>query len=825
MRPPIARALSMVCTPLVLGLVCALPSIQIQAQSVRPFAPPDRTTELQHIAAQPARAAITLDPPTGSELQVHAFDAKGVQLPESPSNFRRIGEAKVGEAADVHTLTFRFAQTATLTGMHSTKDFRIEPGGSCVRGGTYQANSTCTMLVRFTPQGAGNRLGRVSINTNLSATPFAFGLGGYGYAPILSFVPAQITTLPGSYPASVGLLNGAQNLAIDGSDTLWVSDTGNNLVRNYDSSGTFKTLASGFSAPWGITVDTFGQAYFSRPASNALHEIYDYGPVVQINGAGTGGCPAATPCTLSSHTTTKPGEMSMDPYNHMFFTEQTSGGAFSTVQPTPANLIFLYDPFPYQTVTQGPAAMDASDNIYSFWTTSGNCEIVQQSLYNAENSNVSFNKIAGGHTCGFAGDGGLAGNAEIGSSIGQIAFDTAGDLYFTDSANQRVRRIEYTTGTIRTVAGNGTAGYTGDGGAATTATLNNPTGVGVDSTGSVYIISNSASSGTAQVIRKVGPNGYINFGNQSKGVAGNPFRVFITNTGNSTMTLSSYLLTGTNPGDFKISASSTNCNLTAGGTLFAGQTCFIGFQFTPSATGSRTAIFRLLSNTVAGINDINLFGNGTLPIPTLKITSPTNGQSFTSGTAVTFSASVTNTTAPQPTGTVQFKVDGANFGSPVTLSSTGTASTNVTGLTQTSHTLSVTYSGDANYAATGPVSVSVVVTAVKVLSTISLSPTVSPGSCSPAQFVASVSSKSTALPTGQVTLFDGAQSLASGMLTNGKVTLSAPLLGRASHTITARYAGDALHEPATSAALLEPGSPMGACRPVGLPQPRIPARF
>lgn len=67
-----------------------------------------------------------------------------------------------------------------------------------------------------------------------------------------------------------------------------------------------------------------------------------------------------------------------------------------------------------------------------------------------------------------------------------------------------------------------------------------------------------------------------------------------------------------------------------------------------------------------------------------------------------------------PTGTVQFKVDGSNYGSAVTLSSAGTASTSVTGLTVTTHTLSATYSGDSNYAAAGPISVSITVKALAV---------------------------------------------------------------------------------------------------------------
>lgn len=785
---------------LALAFACALP-IRAHAQTAPASLP-----------AAPPHPAITLEPPSGWELQAHSFDARGTRLPTAPANFRRVGEARMGQPADIHTLTLRFSERTTLTSIRSTRDFRVENGGSCTRGTTYGKDATCTVLVRFTPQGPGNRVGHLLIGTGTSATPMAFGLGGYGYAPIVSFIPAQITTVPGSYPSNVGLLNGANNLAVDGGDTLWVADTGNNLVRNRDSSGAFKTLSSGFSAPYGIAVDTFGEAYFSRPASNVINEIYDYGPVVQASGTGTGSCPAATPCTLNSHIVTNPGELSIDGYNHLFFTEQTSGGAFSTVQPVPASLIFLYDPFPYQVSPTNAAAMDNYDNIYSLWSSSGNCEIVQQTLYNAENSNVSFVKIAGGHTCGFAGDGGLAGNAEIGSLVGQITFDAAGDLYFSDSKNQRVRRIDYNTGIIRTVAGNGAAGYSGDGQSAQAAKLNNPTGVAVDSQGSMYIISNSAATGSAQVIRKVGPTGYVAFGNQSKGVASASHFLNVTNTGNSAMVLTGTAMLGTSPGDFKIDATTTTCMLTQGATLYAGQTCTIGFKFTPAATGLRQGLFRLLTNTNTGYDDTILSGTGTLPAPTLKITSPANGSSFTSGTAITFSASVTYPTAPQPTGTVQFKVDGANYGSAVTLSSTGTASTSVTGLTQTTHTLSVTYSGDSNYAATGPVSVSVTVTALQVPAVVTLSSGVKSGmSCTPLQFTVNVTGSSGPTATGTVRLVDAGSVLASGTLSGGQARLTAQVLLPGRHTIVARYSGDTFHLAAQSAALTEVAAPASSC--------------
>lgn len=753
----------------------------------------------------PARthSAITLDAPTGWDLQEHAFDARGNALPQSPTNFRRLGEATAGEAGSIHTLTLRFSEATRITGFEVTRDFRIEQGGSCAKGAMYAANTTCTLLVRFTPRGPGNRFGRLVVSsspstsstsssmstTSLGVTPAAFGLGGYGYSPVINFIPSVITTVAGSYPSSKGLLSGAQNLTVDGSDTLWIADTGNNAIRQLDSGEAFKTLASGYTSPWGIAVDTFGEAYFDLPAANSMYEIYDYGPVVQINGTGTGSCPASTPCTLDSHAVTKPGELSIDPYNHLFFTEETSGAALSTVQPTPANLIFLYNPFPYQESPTGAMAADANDNLYSIWANGGTCSIIQQSLYNAENSLVSFNKIAGGHTCGFSGDGGLAGNAEIGAAIGQIVFDTAGNLYFSDTKNQRVRRIDYTTGVIRTIAGNGTAGYTGDGNKATTAELSSPTGVGVNSSGAVYIISSAASG---QVIRQVGPQGFLGFGNQSKGAASAAQLVTVSNTGNSTMTLTNVEITGTNAGDFKIDNTTTTCILTQGSSLYSGQTCRIGVIFTPAATGTRSATLTLLDNTINGADSVTLQGTGTLPSPTFKITAPANGASFTSGTAVTFSASVTST-GTQPTGKVQFKVDGANYGSAVTLSSTGTASTSVTGLTTTTHTLSATYSGDPNYAAAGPISVTVTITAaVKINFTAPIAGQTF-ASRTNVPLAVTVTASSGPAPTGTVKFSVDGGSVGSATIVAGKASVNAGLLAAGTHTVSAAYSGDKYH--------------------------------
>src|SRR5579864_7584538 len=87
---------------------------------------------------------------------------------------------------------------------------------------------------------------------------------------------------------------------------------------------------------------------------------------------------------------------------------------------------------------------------------------------------------------GFRGDGGPAEKALLNGPF-DVVFDRAGNLYFSDTFNNRIRRVDGASGVITTVAGNGEKGYSGDGGPATRAALNEPYGVVVDRAGNLYI--------------------------------------------------------------------------------------------------------------------------------------------------------------------------------------------------------------------------------------------------------------------------------------------------------------------------------------------------
>ncbi len=105
-----------------------------------------------------------------------------------------------------------------------------------------------------------------------------------------------------------------------------------------------------------------------------------------------------------------------------------------------------------------------------------------------EVSGGTISTVAGNGTCGYIGDGGPATSASLQLPWG-IVVDASGSLYITDWVTGRIRKVS--GGTISTIAGDGTCGFSGDGGVATAAGLNHPVGVAVDDAGTVYIADTS----------------------------------------------------------------------------------------------------------------------------------------------------------------------------------------------------------------------------------------------------------------------------------------------------------------------------------------------
>ncbi len=157
------------------------------------------------------------------------------------------------------------------------------------------------------------------------------------------------------------------------------------------------------------------------------------------------------------------------------------------------------------TGTGGHSGDGAAATAANFYNPAAIKRDAAGNLYIADFSNHRVRKIdtfsvvttiAGNGTATYAGDGGAATAASIRQPAG-IALDGSGNIYISDNFNNRIRKVD-ASGNISTIAGNGTGGYSGDGGAATAAMINRPTGITTDATGNIYFADESN-----HVIRKV----------------------------------------------------------------------------------------------------------------------------------------------------------------------------------------------------------------------------------------------------------------------------------------------------------------------------------
>lgn len=115
---------------------------------------------------------------------------------------------------------------------------------------------------------------------------------------------------------------------------------------------------------------------------------------------------------------------------------------------------------------------------------------------------TTWTTIAGDGTAGFSGDGGPATSAKLDHPRG-VVVDSSGNVYISDFGNKRIRKVD-TSGNINTIAGTGAAGWSGDGFAATSANIDGTRGLFIDSSGNLYLSAYSTNH-----IRKITPAGII----------------------------------------------------------------------------------------------------------------------------------------------------------------------------------------------------------------------------------------------------------------------------------------------------------------------------
>jgi hypothetical protein len=201
---------------------------------------------------------------------------------------------------------------------------------------------------------------------------------------------------------------------------------------------------------------------------------------------------------------------------------------------------------------------------------------------------------------------------------------------------------------------------------------------------------------------------------------------------------------------------------------------------------------------VGGVTILLNISDGFVISTTSAVSSSSNPSGF--GQSVTFTATVTPQTQGTPTGTVTFS-DGSQQLAQSTLSG-GTATLSTSGLAIGSHSITASYSGDSNYAA----SVSTALTQVVTNASTTTALTGAPNPANVGQsvtFNATVTPGTSGVPTGTVSFFDGSTQIGASSLSAGSATVSTSILTAGSHSITAVYSGDNNYNPSTSSPVNE----------------------
>ena len=272
-------------------------------------------------------------------------------------------------------------------------------------------------------------------------------------------LPGTIVTVAGNgapgYQGDGGAATNAElfvptGVAFDGGRNMFIADYRNNVIRRVDSAtGLITTIAgngtAGYSGDGGpainaqlngpthVVFDRTTNLYITDANNNRIRKV-DVGTGVITTVAGTG----------------------------------TAGFAGDGGPATNAELNF-----------PDGVALDAAQNV--FIGDAGNNRIRK-----LEVATGIITTVAGDGVAGYAGDGGLATNAEL-NFPSRPALDSQGNIYIADYQNNRVRRVDASTNIIMTIAGTGIAGFSGDGGAAASAQLSGPISVALDASGNLYI--------------------------------------------------------------------------------------------------------------------------------------------------------------------------------------------------------------------------------------------------------------------------------------------------------------------------------------------------
>src|SRR5579863_7265849 len=539
-------------------------------------------------------------------------------------------------------------------------------------------------------------------------TPAAVGVGSSGTFFILDSGNQRIREVSGgmissvvgnvvlgsdgdNIPATAATLSLSPSVAVDTSGNLYIAESGSHRVRKV-SGGTITTVAGngtqGYSGdggtatsaqlngPLGLMVTASGDLYIADTGNSVVRKVSS-GIITTVAGNGTQGYSGDNGPATSAQLKFPVGVI-VDPIGNLYIADT---GNWAVRKVSGGTIVTYYwgcqSCFPFSLNSPSGLALDGAGNLYV--ADSANQRIVDV----APNGTLTtVAGLAGGPTGfsqrGYNGDNIPAATAKLNFPV-SVAVDSSGNLYIADSLNQRIRKI--TGGAITTVAGNGKAGYSGDGGPPASAQLTWPSGVAVDAGGNLYI----ADTGNKR-IRLVSPG-------TSVGTT-----VVLTSSVNPSVSGKPVLFTVT------VSPQSGAGTPTGKVTLLNGTTVLATLTLASGSAKHSTANLPIGSNIITAVygGDSNFGGSTSTPVNQFVLAPTTTALSSspnpsTYGQVVTFNATVTSGLGAPPDGDIVLFFQGATVLGEGQLSG-GSASFAISTLGAGTKAIRALYVGDANLA-------------------------------------------------------------------------------------------------------------------------------
>ncbi len=263
-------------------------------------------------------------------------------------------------------------------------------------------------------------------------------------------------------------------------------------------------LDARLNGPGGVAVDTFGNLYITDLQNNRVRKVTaSTGIITTIAGTGTGTYDLDdVPATSAS--LWGPQDICVDKFGNLYIAD---GFNYRIRKITPAGVISTYagDGIPGYSGEGVPSSSSIGFIVGICADTTGNIYISSNTVCRVIRINTMgfMSTVAGNGGTTYSGDGVPATDAQV--VPGRIVVDKQNNFFIADRNHNRVYKVDATTDTLRNIAGNGTAGDSGDGGLATSASIYTPFGISIDECGNLYIptVGSVSVLGSGRRIRKV----------------------------------------------------------------------------------------------------------------------------------------------------------------------------------------------------------------------------------------------------------------------------------------------------------------------------------